>query len=52
MRRSNVNQWDQIREEVILLCIQWYVTENLTYTQLKKSWGKEVLKLILGLLII
>lgn len=36
MRRSNVNQWDQIREEVILLCIQWYVTENLTYSQLKK----------------
>ncbi len=36
MRRSNVNQWDQIREEVILLCIQWYVTENLSYTQLKK----------------
>lgn len=36
MRRAKVNQWDQIREEVILLCIQWYVTENLSYTQLKK----------------
>lgn len=36
MRRAKINQWDQIREEVILLCIQWYVTENLSYTQLKK----------------
>lgn len=36
MRRAKINQWDQIREEVILLCIQWYVTENLSYSQLKK----------------
>ncbi|AFZ52364.1 DDE-type integrase/transposase/recombinase [Cyanobacterium aponinum UTEX 3222] len=45
MRRSNVNQWDQIREEVILLCIQWYVTENLTYTQLKKVMGQRGFKI-------
>lgn len=35
MRSVSYNSWDQIREEIILLCIQWYVTERLSYSQLK-----------------
>ncbi|HIK37586.1 MAG: DDE-type integrase/transposase/recombinase [Geminocystis sp.] len=35
MRENSQHQWDQIREEIILLCIQWYVTDNLTYSQLR-----------------
>ncbi|BAQ64920.1 DDE-type integrase/transposase/recombinase [Geminocystis sp. NIES-3709] len=27
--------WDQIKEEIILLCVQWYLTERLSYSQLK-----------------
>ncbi len=36
MRQTSQQMWDQIREEIILLCIQWYVTDNLTYSQLKE----------------
>ncbi|BAQ60502.1 mobile element protein [Geminocystis sp. NIES-3708] len=35
MRSASHDPWDQIREEIILLCIQWYVTERLSYSQLK-----------------
>ncbi|MBL1211396.1 DDE-type integrase/transposase/recombinase [Geminocystis sp. GBBB08] len=35
MRSNNHNTWEHIREEIILLCIQWYVTERLSYSQLK-----------------
>lgn len=35
MTSDNHNQWDDIREEIILLCIQWYLTDNLSYSQLK-----------------
>jgi putative transposase len=35
MRSASHNHWDNIREEIILLCIQWYVTERLSYSQLK-----------------
>ncbi len=36
MGRTNHYHWDQIKEEIILLCIQWYVSYSLTYEQLKK----------------
>jgi len=35
MRRTNHYHWDQIKEEIILLCIQWYVSYSLTYEELK-----------------
>lgn len=35
MKNTTHDPWDQIREEIILLCIQWYVTERLSYSQLK-----------------
>lgn len=31
----NAHHWSQIREEIILLCVQWYVSYPLTYTELK-----------------
>ena len=35
MRRSSLHQWDHIREDIILLCIEWYISYPLTYSQLK-----------------
>lgn len=35
MRNINHDPWDQIKEEIILLCVQWYLTERLSYSQLK-----------------
>ncbi len=36
MANSSYNNWDQIREEIILLCVQWYITDKLDYIQLKQ----------------
>lgn len=35
MRSGNLYKWDQIQEEIILLCVQWYLSYPLTYSQLK-----------------
>lgn len=35
MRNMGHDPWDQIKEEIILLCVQWYLTERLSYSQLK-----------------
>ncbi len=35
MRNIGHDPWDQIKEEIILLCVQWYLTERLSYSQLK-----------------
>lgn len=35
MRKSSHDHWEQIKEEIILLCVQWYLTERLSYSQLK-----------------
>ncbi|NCO74253.1 MAG: IS6 family transposase [Cyanobacteria bacterium] len=35
MRNASHDHWEQIKDEIILLCIQWYVTERLSYSQLK-----------------
>lgn len=35
MRNAKYNQGEQIREEIILLCVQWYVLYNLSYSQLQ-----------------
>lgn len=40
MRNASLHKWDQIREEIILLCVQWYVSYPLTYSQLKTSMEK------------
>ncbi|MGY6530710.1 MAG: DDE-type integrase/transposase/recombinase [Cyanobacterium sp.] len=36
MRRISYYQWEQIREEIILLCIQWYIFYSLTYEELQE----------------
>jgi len=36
MRRINYYQWEQIREEIILLCIQWYLFYSLTYEEVQE----------------
>ena len=40
MKKGNLSQWDQIREEIILLCVQWYISYPLTYSQLKTTMEK------------
>jgi len=35
MRKASHNSWEQIKEEIILLCVQWYLIERLSYPQLK-----------------
>ncbi|AFZ48371.1 hypothetical protein Cyast_2425 [Cyanobacterium stanieri PCC 7202] len=36
MRRISYYQWEQIREEIILLSIQWYIFYSLTYEELRE----------------
>lgn len=35
MRKGTLYKWDQIQEEIVLLCVQWYISYPLTYSQLK-----------------
>jgi putative transposase len=35
MRNSKYHQGEQIREEIIFLCMQWYVSYHLSYSQLQ-----------------
>lgn len=35
MRNAKYHQAEQIREEIILLCMQWYVSHHLSYSQLQ-----------------
>ncbi|MBE9223748.1 IS6 family transposase [Cyanobacterium stanieri LEGE 03274] len=36
MRRISYYQWEQIREEIILLSIQWYIFYSLSYNELQE----------------
>jgi putative transposase len=36
MGRGYLGQWEHIREEIVVLCIEWYISYPLTYSQLKK----------------
>ncbi|MGI0483302.1 DDE-type integrase/transposase/recombinase [Geminocystis sp. CENA526] len=45
MRNINHDPWEQIKEEIILLCIQWYLTERLSYSQLKMVMKQRGFKL-------
>lgn len=45
MRNINHDPWDQIKEEIILLCVQWYLTERLSYSQLKTVMQQRGFKL-------
>lgn len=40
IKNGSLYQWDQIREEIILLCIQWYISYPLTYSELKNTMEK------------
>lgn len=45
MRNINHDPWEQIKEEIILLCLQWYLTERLSYSQLKMVMKQRGFKL-------